>query len=181
MNTIDSVSPEDKYKSVSLDFLRSLPCLDIDNNRNHLLAALHVVGFNIEKKFDRVEGVLVRYKHSPSHVRNATIFQGQLRDNFPYKSIYKNVDILDIDARDPKSDKQFSIVVDMMKSESKQLVTDLPYEIPDYTGVDGVSEKQYNRSPEEKRKYSVVNPQDLSLSDLMKQDDIFESPFEDEV
>ena len=177
--SVQNVSPEDKYKSVSLEFLQSLPDLDIENNKNHLLAALYAVGFDIEKKFDRVEGVLVRYKHSPSHARNTTIFQGQLRDNFPYKSIYKNVDILDVDARNPKCDKEFNIVVNMLKNDTKQEVTSLPFDLPDYEGV-GI-EKQYSRTVEEKRRYMVANPQDMSLSELISQEVLFESPFEDEV
>ena len=178
--TISNLSPEDKYKSVTIDFLRSLPELDVDNNKNHLMAALHVIGFDVSKKIDRVEGVLVRYRHSPMHVRETTIFQGQLRSDYPYKNIYNNIDILDVDARNPKNSKEFGIIVEMLQSESKQLVTDLPYEIPDYEGVKGQSEKNYNRSSEEKARYKIINPQDISLSELMQQDELFESPFEEE-
>ena len=178
--SISNLSPEDKYKSVTIDFLRSLPELDVDNNKNHLMAALHVIGFDVSKKIDRVEGVLVRYRHSPMHVRETTIFQGQLRSDYPYKNIYNSLDILDVDARNPKNDKEFNVVVEMLQSESKQVVTDLPFEIPDYEGVKGQSEKNYNRSSEEKARYVVINPQDLSLSELMKQDELFESPFEEE-
>ena len=176
--SISNLSPEDKYKSVTIDFLRSLPELDVENNKNHLMAALHAIGFDVSKKIDRVEGVLVRYRHSPMHVRETTIFQGQLRSDYPYKNIYNNLDILDVNAKDPKNDKEFNVVVEMLQSESKQLVTALPYEIPDYEGVKGQSEKNYNRSSEEKARYAVINPQDLSLSELMKQDALFESPFE---
>ena len=178
--SIPNLSPEDKYKSVTIDFLHSIPELDVDNNKNHLMAALHVVGFDVSKKIDRVENVLVRYRHSPMHVRETIIFQGQLREDYPYKNIYNSLDILDVDARNPKNDKEFNVVVDMLQSESKQLVTDLPYEIPDYEGVNGVSEKNYNRSQEEKSRYKIINPQDLSLSELMKQDELFESPFEED-
>ncbi len=177
--SISNLSPEDKYKSVTIDFLRSLPELDVDNNKNHLMAALHVIGFDVSKKIDRVEGVLVRYRHSPMHVRETTIFQGQLRSDYPYKNIYNSLDILDINAKDPKNDKEFNVVVEMLQSESKQLVTELPYEIPDYEGVKGQSEKNYNRSSEEKARYKIINPQDLSLSELMKKDELFESPFEE--
>lgn len=178
--TISNLSPEDKYKSVTIDFLRSLPELDVENNKNHLMAALYSVGFEVSKKIDRVENVLVRYRHSPMHVRETVIFQGQLREDYAYKNIYNNLDILDVDARNPKNDKEFNVVVEMLQSESKQLVTDLPYDIPDYDGVNGVSEKNYNRSPEEKSRYAVINPQDMSLCELMKQDNLFESPFEEE-
>ena len=178
--SISNLSPEDKYKSVTIDFLRSLPELDVENNKNHLMAALHAIGFDVSKKIDRVEGVLVRYRHSPMHVRETTIFQGQLRSDYPYKNIYNSLDILDVDARNPNNDKEFNVVVEMLQSESKQLVTDLPYEIPDYEGVKGQSEKNYNRSSEEKARYVVINPQDKSLSELMQQDDLFESPFEEE-
>ena len=178
--SISNLSPEDKYKSVTIDFLHSIPELDVDNNKNHLMAALHVVGFDVSKKIDRVEGVLVRYRHSPMHVRETTIFQGQLRSDYPYKNIYNNLDILDVNARNPKNDKEFNVVVEMLQSESKQLVTDLPYEIPDYEGVKGQSEKNYNRSSEEKARYKIINPQDISLSELMQQDELFESPFEEE-
>lgn len=178
--SISNLPPEDKYKSVTIDFLRSLPKLDVDNNKNHLMAALYAIGFDVEKKIDRVENVLVRYRHSPMHVRETTIFQGQLRSDYPYKNIYNNLDILDVNAKDPKNDKEFNVVVEMLQSESKQLVTDLPYEIPDYEGVSGQSEKNYNRSSEEKARYAVINPQDKSLSELMQQDDLFESPFEEE-
>ena len=178
--SISNLSPEDKYKSVTIDFLRSLPELDVDNNKNHLMAALYAVGFDVEKKIDRVEGDLVRYRHSPMHVRETTIFQGQLRSDYPYKSIYKNHDVLDVNAKAPKTDKEFNVVVEMIQAESKQLVTDLPYEIPDYEGVNGQSEKNYNRSQEEKSRYKIINPQDLSLSELMKKDELFESPFEED-
>lgn len=178
--TISNLSPEDKYKSVTIDFLQTLPELDVENNKNHLMAALYVIGFDVSKKIDRVEGVLVRYRHSPMHVRETTIFQGQLRSDYPYKSIYKSLDVLDVNAKDPKTDKEFNVVVEMLQSESKQLVTDLPYEIPDYEGVNGQSEKNYNRSQEEKSRYKIINPQDLSLNELMKQDKLFESPFEED-
>ena len=178
--SLTAVSPEDRFQSVTLDFLRSLPELDVDNNKNHLMAALHAIGFDVSKKIDRVENVLVRYRHSPMHVRETTIFQGQLRSDYHYKNIYNNLDILDVDARNPKNDKEFNVVVEMLQSESKQLVTDLPYEIPDYEGVNGQSEKNYNRSSEEKARYVVINPQDKSLSELMQQDELFESPFEEE-
>ncbi len=178
--SISNLSPEDKYKSVTIDFLHSIPELDVDNNKNHLMATLHVVGFDVSKKIDRVEGVLVRYRHSPMHVRETIIFQGQLRSDYPYKNIYNSLDILDVDARNPKNDKEFNVVVEMMQSESKQLVTDLPYEIPDYEGVKGQSEKNYNRSSDEKARYKIINPQGVSLSELMQQDELFESPFEEE-
>lgn len=177
--SISAVSPEDRFQSVTLDFLRSLPELDVENNKNHLMAALYAVGFDVEKKIDRVENVLVRYRHSPMHVRETTIFQGQLRNDYAYKNIYNNLDILDVDARNPKNDKEFNVVVEMLQSESKQLVTDLPYDIPDYDGVNA-GEKNFNRSPEEKSRYKIINPQDLSLNELMKQDEIFESPFEED-
>ena len=178
--SISNLSPEDKYKSITIDFLRSLPELDVENNKNHLMAALHAIGFDVSKKIDRVEGVLVRYRHSPMHVRETIIFQGQLRSDYPYKNIYNSLDILDVDARNPKNSKEFGIIVEMLQSESKQVVTDLPYEIPDYEGVKGQSEKNYNRSSEEKARYAVINPQDISLSELMQQDELFESPFEEE-
>lgn len=178
--SISNLSPEDKYKSVTIDFLRSLPELDVDNNKNHLMAALHVIGFDVSKKIDRVEGVLVRYRHSPMHVRETTIFQGQLRSDYPYKSIYKNHDVLDIDARNHKNSREFGIIVEMLQSESKQLVTDLPYDIPDYEGVKGQSEKNYNRSSEEKARYKIINPQEDPIKELLKREEIFESPFEDD-
>lgn len=178
--SISNLSPEDKYKSVTIDFLRSLPELDVDNNKNHLMAVLHVIGFDVSKKIDRVENVLVRYRHSPMHVRETIIFQGQLRSDYPYKNIYNSLDILDVDACNPKNSKEFNVVVEMLQAESKKVVTDLPYEIPDYEGVKGQSEKNYNRSSEEKARYAVINPQDKSLSELIQQDDLFESPFEEE-
>lgn len=178
--SLTTVSPEDRFQSVTLDFLRSLPELDVDNNKNHLMAALYAVGFDVEKKIDRVDNVNIRYRHSPMYVRETTIFQGQLRSDYPYKSIYKNHDVLDVDAKDHKTDKEFNVVVEMLQSESKQLVTDLPYDIPDYEGVKGQSEKNYNRSSEEKARYTVINPQDMSLSELLKQDELFESPFEED-
>lgn len=178
--SVNAVSPEDRFQSVTLDFLRSLPGLDVDNNKNHLMAALYAVGFDVEKKIDRVDNVNIRYRHSPMHVRETTIFQGQLRSDYLYKSIYKNHDVLDVDARNPKNGKEFNVVVEILQSESKKVVTDLPFDVPDYEGVNGVSEKNYNRSQEEKSRYKIINPQDLSLSELMKQDELFESPFEED-
>lgn len=167
-----------KYQSVTIDFLKSLPDLDVENNRNHLIAGLFALGFDIEKKIDRIEDVLVRYRHSPCHARKTVVYQGQLRKDYLYKSIYNSHDILDCDARDPKCDKEFNIVVDLLQSESKQVVTDLPFEIPDYTAAKG-EEKQYSRSPAEKAKYTIMNPQDLSLSELIKREELFVSPFEE--
>lgn len=177
--SLTAVSPEERFQSVTLDFLRSLPELDVDNNKNHLMAALYAVGFDVEKKIDRVDNVNIRYRHSPMHVRETTIFQGQLRSDYPYKSIYKNHDVLDVDARNPKNSKEFDIIVEIIQAESKKVVTDLPFDVPDYEGVNA-GEKNFNRSPEEKSRYAVINPQDLSLSELMKQDTLFESPFEEE-
>jgi hypothetical protein len=67
--SISNLSPEDKYKSVTIDFLRSLPELDVDNNKNHLMAALHVIGFDVSKKIDSVDNVNIRYRHSPMHLQ----------------------------------------------------------------------------------------------------------------
>lgn len=178
--SLTAVSPEDRFQSVTLDFLRSLPELDVDNNKNHLMAGLYAVGFDVEKKIDRVDNVNIRYRHSPMYVRETTIFQGQLRSDYPYKSIYKNHDVLDVNAKDPKTDKELNVVVEMLQSESKQLVIDLPFDVPDYEGINGLSEKNYNRSQEEKSRYKIINPQDLSLSELMKQNNLFESPFEED-
>lgn len=178
--SISNPSPEDKYKSVTIDFLRSLPELDVDNNKNHLMAALYAIGFDVSKKIDRVDNVNIRYHHSPMHVRETTIFQGQLRSDYPYKSIYKNHDVLDIDARNPKNDKEFNVVVEMIQAESKKIVTDLPFDVPDYEGVNGVSEKNYNRNQEEKSRYKIINPQEDPIKELLKREEIFESPFEDD-
>lgn len=178
--SLNTVSPEDRFQSVTLDFLRSLPGLDVDNNKNHLMAALYAVGFDVEKKIDRVDNVNIRYRHSPMHVRETTIFQGQLRSNYPYKSIYKNHDVLDVDARNPKNGKEFNVVVEMLQAESKKVVTDLPFDVPDYEGVNGVSEKNYNRSQEEKSRYKIINPQEEPINELLKREEIFESPFEED-
>ncbi|WBF79522.1 hypothetical protein BNCALIDO_00133 [Aeromonas phage vB_AdhM_TS9] len=175
---LTTVSPEDRFQSVTLDFLRSLPELDVDNNKNHLMAGLYAVGFDVEKKIDRVDNVNIRYRHSPIHVRETTIFQGQLRNEYPYKSIYKNHDVLDVDARNHKNSREFGIIVEMLQSESKKIVTDLPYDVPDYLGVE-VGEKNFNRSPEEKKRYLVINPRELGLSELLEQVSLFESPFEE--
>ncbi len=172
------ICPEDRYGSVTIDFIRSLPNLDIDNNRNHLLAALYALGFDLTKKVDSITDVLVRYRHSPMHVRKTTIFQGQLRKDYPYKAIFKGHDVLDVNAKCPKSDNEFNVVVDMLQSESKQLVTDLPFDLPDYIGVEG--DKQFNRSPEDKQKYKVINLHDKSLSELMEEDELFQSPFDND-
>lgn len=172
------ICPEDRYGSVTIDFIRSLPNLDVDNNRNHLLAALYALGFDLTKKIDSINDVLVRYRHSPMHVRKTTIFQGQLRKDYPYKAIFKGHDVLDVNAKCPKSDNEFNVVVDMLQSESKQLVTDLPFDLPDYIGVEG--DKQFNRSPEDKQKYKVINLHDKSLSELMEEDELFQSPFDND-
>ena len=177
--SLTAVSPEDQNQSVTLDFLRSLPDLDVDNNKNHLMAALYAVGFDVEKKIDRVDNVNIRYRHSPMHVRETTIFQGQLRSNYPHKSIYKNHDVLDVDARNPKNGKEFNVVVEMLQAESKKVVTDLPFDVPDYEG-DNAGEKNFNRSPEEKARYKIINPQEDPINELLKREDIFESPFEED-
>ena len=155
------------------------------------MAALYAVGFDVEKKIDRVDNVNIRYRHSPMHVRETTIFQGQLRSDYPYKSIYKNHDVLDVDARNHKNSREFGIIVEILQSESKKIVfkaptgsgktiivTDLPYDVPDYLGVEA-GEKNFNRSTEEKKRYLVINPRELSLSELLEQVSLFESPFEE--
>lgn len=177
--SVNDVSPEDRFQSVTLDFIRSLPGQDVDNNKNHLMAALYAVGFDVEKKIDRVDNVNIRYRHSPMHVRETTIFQGQLRSDYPYKSIYKNHDVLDVNAKAPKTDKEFNVVVEMLQAESKQLVTDFPFDVPDYEGVNA-GEKNFNRSPEEKSRYKVFNPQEEPINNLFKREEIFESPFEED-
>ena len=85
-----------------------------------------------------------------------------------------------INARNHKNSREFGIIVEMIQVESKQLVTDLPYEIPDYEGVNGQSEKNYNRSQEEKSRYKIINPQEDPIKELLKREEIFESQFEDD-
>ena len=82
-------------------------------------------------------------------------------------------------SKKPKKPSKYTEYEDAIIKIGSQIKEDFNDSI-DYEGVKGQSEKNYNRSSEEKSRYKIINPQDLSLSELMKKDELFESPFEED-
>lgn len=177
---MENVSYSDSFKSVTLEFLEALPDLDVKNNQKHFLAAMYILGFDVTKKIHEISDVLVRFKHAPSYSRKTTLYAGTLRKDFSLKSIWRNVDVMDLDCRETQNDKEFNVVVQMLQKE-KQLVTDLPFDLPVYEGKDGSLDlKNQYLTKEDKRKYKVINLKEEGLDKLLKKEEIFESPFEDD-
>lgn len=177
---MENVSYSDSFKSVTLEFLEALPNLDVKNNQKHFLAAMNMLGFDVTKKIHEISDVLVRFKHAPSYSRKTTLYAGTLRKDFSLKNIWRNTDVMDLDCRNTQNDKEFSVVVQMLQKE-KQLVTDLPFDLPVYEGQHGTLDlKNQYLTKLDKKKYKVVNLREEGLDELLKKDEIFESPFENE-
>ncbi len=103
--------------SVTKDFLKTLPCLDI-SNEDHLRAALYAVGINIEYEFETKNGVSemlnckVRCADKPYMYRTTTVYAGTMRKDYPYEKIYKDG------------------FLDVGSCQAEELCTELPYDIP---------------------------------------------------
>lgn len=137
--------------SVTIDFLKTLPCLDVENNENHLRAALYAVGIDIDNELGGKNGVNylrdvnVRCVDKPYMYRQTTVINGTLRKDFRHSNIYKDG------------------FLDAGFSEAKELCSNLPFDIP--------LEVKANT-----RKYTKKSEKEILLceiSDLDRLDDIF--------
>lgn len=164
---------ENLYISVTHEFLEQLnPEWDLKNN-NHLLAALYAVGMNVSEKWEVMSDMLVRYPHKPSECRVTTIYQGKIRDNYMFASMYRNKEVLDFNPTNKKQQVSIEQLLKFHNNETKQLVTDLPYEEP----VELNDDRQRYMNKRDKQKYKIVNKNNEELEVLMQKQELFESPF----
>ena len=113
-----------QHISVTLDFLRTFPDLDVTKDSD-LHVALYRVGFDAQrdqegkvvglKPFTMLHNKNVRCNNLPYTYRKTLIFAGTMRHDYEHQRIYRNVDILD---------------VGKYTGTDIELVTDLPYDIP---------------------------------------------------
>lgn len=169
------------YVSITSDFLKSLnPEWDIENNNNHLLAGLRACGVDITKRVDKMTNMNVRYQHAPQFARDTTIYQGRLIKQYPFESMYKGCEILDINL---KNDNNIQTVINFLNEmdASKKKVSDFDFvEESNYDGKEGIRDlKNIYTSKEDKKKYKVMNKNELQIEELMQQQGLFESPFDD--
>lgn len=111
-----------QHISVTLDLLRELEKsgalagygignggkVNVLANKDHLMQALFVVGFDVwdldeegkkvPARIDTLRDVNVRCNNKPYLSRKCVVFAGRLREDFKYKNVYDNVDILDVAA-----------------------------------------------------------------------------------
>lgn len=141
-----------QHVSVTLDFIReleksgSLAAFGIGNgekvnvlsNKDHLMQALYVVGFDVwdidennnkvPARIDTLRDVNVRCKNKPYLSRKCIVFAGRLRENFKLKNIYDNVDILDV-----------AVVPD---NHPTDLVSDFEFDVP---VIEKVNTRKYTK------------------------------------
>lgn len=109
-----------QHISVTLDFLRTIPGLDV-RQENDLRAALYAVGFQVSDSDGNPKAVAVlsnknvRCVNLPYTYRKTMIFVGDMRPDFKYAKIYNGVDILD---------------VGLYSESDMEFVTELPYDLP---------------------------------------------------
>lgn len=129
--------------SVTIDFLKSLPCLDI-SNEDHLRAALYAVGINIDYEFETKNGVSeltnskVRCADRPYMYRNTTVFAGTMRNDFPYAKIYKD-GFLDVGSSTPEDlciNLPFDIPVELKANIRKYTKRSNKEEFPVFDEID---------------------------------------------
>lgn len=125
--------PENKLKkkratqhiSVTIDFLRTFPDLDITKDSD-LHVALYRVGFDAVKDddtglvialspFTMLTNKNVRCADRPYMYRKTLIFVGNMRPDYKHSEIYRGIDILDVGA---------------YTGLDAELVCDLPYDLP---------------------------------------------------
>lgn len=169
------------YVSITLDFLKSLnPDWDIEKNNNHLLAALRACGVDVTKRVDKMTNMNIRYQHAPRYARETTVYQGRLIKNYPFESIYNNVEVLDINI---KNDNNIQTVINFLNEMdiNKKKVSDFDFvEESNYDGKEGIRDlKNIYLSRSDKKKYKVMNKNELQIEELMQQQGLFESPFDD--
>lgn len=88
------------YVSVTLDFLHELPDLNIKENKENLEVGLYALGFDLteiknQQTYEIINDVIIRCKKYPYKYKKATVFNGRLRKDFAYKSMYDKIEILD--------------------------------------------------------------------------------------
>lgn len=142
-----------RHISVTLDFLRQLPELDVRKDKD-LHQALYLVGFDIAteedgnlSKVEMLHGVNVRCADRPYELRKTTVFVGRMRQDYKLKGLYDNVDILDIGAT---------------KGIATQLVSEMAYDIP---VVEKVNTRKYTKR-QDNPSFLDVAPEDLDTEAL---------------
>lgn len=91
-----------RFISVTIDFLRQIPYLDVTKEED-LRKALALVGFQMYNKQGELVDpeilvdVNIRCKDKPYLFRKTIVFTGRMRSSFSYASIYDNIDILDVE------------------------------------------------------------------------------------
>lgn len=94
-----------RHISVTLDFLRTLPGLDV-RDEIQLRKALHHVGFQMldeegkPSKIEMLTNVNVRCKDKPFMYRKTNVFVGRMRPKYMFERMYENVEILDVGVYD---------------------------------------------------------------------------------
>lgn len=133
-----------KSIAVTIDFLRKIEGLDV-TEEIQLKKALQVVGFKVESADGKNVNIgrevsLVRCKDRPYEYRQTMVFRGTMREDFMFKSLYEDVDILDVGG-----------------VEGVDEVINLPFELPT---VDRANTRKYTR------KNSVMESLEMSATDL---------------
>jgi len=148
----DVVTPKKTFISVTLDFLATVPGVDI-RTRNGLRAALFAVGFKL-KNIDVMKNKNIRCKNKPTHYRKADVFAGVMREDFLYPSIYNGADILDVDTI----------------PDEPLLVQDLPYDIP----VEGrVNVRKYTKQADKESSLQINEDEPFNLEDFHRLEKLF--------
>lgn len=153
-----------RHISVTLDFLRTFPDLDVTKERD-LHVALYRVGFDVTrddngsvkdlKPFTMLQNKNVRCANLPYTYRKTLIFVGDMRQEFEHEFIYRNIDILD---------------VGVYSGNDIDLVTDLPYDIP---VVEKANTRKYTKKSDRQDSVDIsFDNSDLAhLENIMGQED----------
>lgn len=149
-----------QHISVTIDFLRTFPDLDVKKDAD-LHVALYRVGFDAQKDiatgalslspFTMLANKNVRCVDRPYLYRKTLIFVGNMRKNFKYSNIYRNIDILD---------------VGIYKGEDVEKVSELPYDLP---VNEKINTRKYTKREDREETISV----EFSREDEDRLDDIF--------
>lgn len=175
----DNMNQQNVYISVTHDFLQALnPEWDIDNNKRHLMAALRLVGFDVNKKFDIMSNVNIRYVHAPMYARETIVYQGQMISGYPFAGIYNNKEILDLNI---KTDVNIDALTKFLTEKDKngKLVSDFDFvDESSYIPEGGKEFKNQYLSKEDKKRYKIFNKNDEQLEILLEREEVFVSPFD---
>lgn len=121
-----------RHISVTLDFLRKLPGIDV-RDEIQIRKALHHVGFQMSDKegkpykIEMLTNVNVRCKDKPYLYRKTSVFIGRMREKYIFEKMYDNVDILDVAVYD---------------GDFAELVNELPDYVP---AVDKPNTRKYTK------------------------------------